>query len=138
MRFHLPTVSSFVSILVLNVSNALFQLILLPILINHSSAENMGAYFIALSYSVLAAIFVNFGTSQTAVVELRKADSEEEKTRILAETISLRILPLIFAIIITALLPIFFSNGLYFLLVLPIIAAEFINPQFFFNCVLPN
>ena len=131
MRFHLPTVSSFVSILVLNISNALFQLLLLPILINHSSAENMGAYFIALSYSVLAAIFVNFGTSQTAVVELRKADSEEEKTRILAETISLRILPLIFAIIITALLPIFFSNGLYFLLVLPIIAAEFINPQFF-------
>jgi hypothetical protein len=44
MRFHLPTVSSFVSILVLNISNALFQLLLLPILINHSSAENMGAY----------------------------------------------------------------------------------------------
>ena len=131
MRFHLPTVSSFVSILVLNVSNALFQLILLPILINHSSAQNMGAYFIALSYSVLAAIFVNFGTSQTAVVELRKAESEEEKTQILAETISLRILPFLFAIIITALLPMFFSNGLYFLLVLPIIAAEFINPQFF-------
>lgn len=131
MRFHLPTISSFVSMLVLNVSNALFQLLLIPILINHSSAENIGAYFIALSYSVLAAVFINFGTSQTAVVELRKAELEEDKTRILAETTALRILPLILAIIVTALLPMFFSHGLYFLLVLPILVAEFINPQFF-------
>ena len=131
MRFHLPTISSFVSMLVLNVSNALFQLLLIPILINHSTAENMGAYFIALSYSVLASVFINFGTSQTAVVELRKAESDEEKTRILAETAALRGLPLLLAIIVTALLPIFFSHGLYFLLVLPILVAEFINPQFF-------
>jgi O-antigen/teichoic acid export membrane protein len=117
--------------LVLNVSNALFQLVLIPILINHTAAENMGAYFIALSYSVLASVFINFGTSQTAVIELRKADSNEDKTRILAETAALRILPLLLAIIVTALLPIFFSHGLYFLLVLPILAAEFINPQFF-------
>ena len=117
--------------LVLNVSNALFQLLLIPILINHSPAENMGAYFIALSYSVLASIFINFGTSQTAVIELRKAESEENKTRILAETAALRLLPLLLAIIITALLPMFFAHGLYFLLVLPILLAEFINPQFF-------
>lgn len=117
--------------LVLNVSNALFQLLLIPILINHSAAENMGAYFIALSYSVLASIFINFGTSQTSVIELRKAESEEDKTRILAETAALRLLPLLLAIIMTALLPMFFARGLYFLLVLPILLAEFINPQFF-------
>jgi len=131
MRFHLPTISSFVSMLVLNVSNALFQLFLIPILINHTTAENMGAYFIALSYSVLASTFVNFGTSQTAVVELRKAATEEEKTRILADTSSLRLIPFLLSIFLTALLPMFFSHGLYFLLVLPILAAEFINPQFF-------
>ena len=131
MRFHLPTISSFVSMLVLNVSNALFQLLLIPILINHSAAENMGAYFIVLSYSVLASIFINFGTSQTAVIELRKAETEEDKTRILAETAALRLLPLLLAIIMTALLPMFFARGLYFLLVLPILLSEFINPQFF-------
>jgi O-antigen/teichoic acid export membrane protein len=117
--------------LVLNVSNALFQLVLIPILINHTAAENMGAYFIALSYSVLASVFINFGTSQTAVVELRKASNDEEKTRILAETASLRLIPFLLSIFVTALLPMFFSHGLYFLLVLPIRAAEFINPQFF-------
>lgn len=131
MRFHLPTISSFVSMLVLNVSNALFQLVLIPILINHTTPEKMGAYFIALSYSVLASIFVNFGTSQTAVVELRKASSDEEKTQILAETASLRLIPFLLSIFVTALLPMFFSHGLYFLLVLPILAAEFINPQLF-------
>ena len=112
MRFHLPTINSFVSMLVLNVSNALFQLFLIPILINHTTAENMGAYFIALSYSVLASTFVNFGTSQTAVVELRKASTEEEKTRILADTSSLRLIQFLLSIFLTALMPMFFSHVL--------------------------
>jgi hypothetical protein len=54
--------------LFLNLTNAAFQVPLIPILIDHPNCENLGGYFIALSYSALASILINFGTSQTTVV----------------------------------------------------------------------
>ena len=79
MKLHLPTINQFASLLVLNISNAIFQLLLIPILIHNSANEKLGSYFLALSFSVLASIFVNFGTSQTAVVDIKKAKNEKEK-----------------------------------------------------------
>jgi O-antigen/teichoic acid export membrane protein len=105
--------------------------LLIPVLINHTANDKLGSYFLALSFSVLASIFVNFGTSQTAVVEIKKAANENEKQTILAETLALRFFPLSLAIIISCVLPILLSNGIYYLLVLPIVLAEFINPQFY-------
>ena len=131
MKFHFPSINQFVSILALNVTNTLFQLLLIPVLINHTANDKLGSYFLALSFSVLASIFVNFGTSQTAVVEIKKAANENEKQTILAETLALRFFPLSLAIIISCVLPILLNNGIYYLLVLPIILAEFINPQFY-------
>ena len=131
MKFHFPSINQFVSILALNVTNTLFQLLLIPVLINHTANDKLGSYFLALSFSVLASIFVNFGTSQTAVVEIKKAANENERQTILAETLALRFLPLSLAIIISCVLPILLSNGIYYLLVLPIVLAEFINPQFY-------
>ncbi len=131
MKFQFPIINQFVSILALNVTNTLFQLILIPILINHTATNQLGPYFLALSFSVLASIFVNFGTSQTSVVEIKKAANENERHTILVETLALRFLPLCIGIIISCLLPILINNGIYYLLVLPIIIAEFINPQFY-------
>ena len=93
MKLHLPTINQFASLLVLNITNAAFQLLLIPILIHHTNNENLGAYFIALSYSVLVSILINCGTSQTAVVEIRKATTEQAQQKILAETIAVRTLP---------------------------------------------
>ena len=91
----------------------------------------MGGYFIALSFSVLACIFVNFGTSQTALIEIRKIKSEDEQQVILNETLALRLFPFLISVLISCLLPILLKNSFYFLLILPIIIAEFINPQFY-------
>ncbi len=131
MKLHIPTISQFASLLMLNISNAVFQLLLIPILIHNTATEKLGSYFLALSFSVLASILVNFGTSQTAVVEIRKANSEKEKKIILAETLSIRFIPLLLAIVVSCILPILTNNGIYYLLVLPIIIAECINPQFY-------
>ena len=131
MKLHIPTISQFASLLVLNISNAVFQLLLIPILIHNTATEKLGSYFLALSFSVLASILVNFGTSQTAVVEIRKANSEKEKQIILAETLALRFVPLLLAIVVSCILPILANNGIYYLLVLPMIVAECINPQFY-------
>ena len=131
MKLHLPTINQFASLLVLNISNAIFQLLLIPILIHNSANEKLGSYFLALSFSVLASIFVNFGTSQTAVVDIKKAKNEKEKQIILAETLSIRIITTLIPIIVSCILPFFVNNGIYYLLVLPFIISESINPQFY-------
>ena len=63
----------------LNISNAVFQLLVIPILIHYAGPIKLGVYFIALSFGVLASILVNFGSSQTAVVELQRAITDNEK-----------------------------------------------------------
>ena len=131
MKLHLPTINQFASLLVLNITNAIFQLLVIPILIHNTATEKLGGYFLALSFSVLASIFVNFGTSQTAVVAIRNATTEQERQTILAETLSLRFIPLLLAIIVSCTLPFLANHGIYYLLVLPMILAEFINPQFY-------
>ena len=78
----------------LNLSNAVFQLLVIPILIHFATPAKMGIYFIALSFGVLASILVNFGTSQTAVVELRRAKEQKEKVQINIETLAIRIYPM--------------------------------------------
>lgn len=130
-KIHFPTISQFAALLMLNVSNALFQLLVIPILIHYATPIKMGVYFIALSFGVLASIVVNFGTSQTAVVELRRVDREDEKAIIGAETLATRFYPLWIAVLITLMIAAFTDKGIYYLAILPMLFAEFINPQFY-------
>lgn len=130
-KIHFPTISQFAALLMLNVSNAVFQLLVIPILIHYATPIKLGVYFIALSFGVLASILVNFGTSQTAVVELRRANSENEKAIISAETLAIRFYPLWIAVIITLGIAAVSDKGMYYLAILPMLFAEFINPQFY-------
>jgi O-antigen/teichoic acid export membrane protein len=103
----------------------------IPILVHHINAENLGVYFLALSFGSLIAIFVNYGTMQTSMVEIKKAVTLEDKKKIIANTLAMRFIPLLIAIIIISALPIFIKNGVYYFMILPMILAEFINPQFY-------
>ena len=131
MKFHLPTFNQFVSLLILSVTNAVFQLMVIPILVHHINAEKLGVYFLALSFGSLLAILVNYGTMQTSVVAIKKVKNEIEKEQVIAETFAVRLIPLILAIIIICALPLFIKNGVYYFMILPMILAEFINPQFY-------
>lgn len=115
----------------LNISNAVFQLLVIPILIHYATPIKLGVYFIALSFGVLASILVNFGTSQTAVVELRRANTENEKAIISIETLATRFYPLLLAIAITLVVSGFAERGIFYLAIIPMLLAEFINPQFY-------
>ena len=115
----------------LNISNAVFQLLVIPILIHYASPIKMGVYFIALSFAVLASILVNFGSSQTAVVELQRVSTDDEKAMISAETLAVRFYPLWMAVLITLSIAAVSENGIYYLAILPMLFAEFINPQFY-------
>jgi O-antigen/teichoic acid export membrane protein len=130
-KIHFPTISQFAALLMLNISNAVFQLLVIPILIHYATPIKLGVYFIALSFGVLASILVNFGTAQTAVVELRRANSENEKAVISTETLAIRFYPLWIAVIITLCIAALTDKGIYYIAILPMLFAECINPQFY-------
>ena len=115
----------------LNISNAVFQLLVIPILIHYATPIKLGVYFIALSFGVLASILVNFGSSQTSVVELQRASTDNEKNIISAETLAVRFYPLWIAVIISLGVAAVSDNGIYYVAILPMLFAEFINPQFY-------
>jgi O-antigen/teichoic acid export membrane protein len=126
-----PTISQFAALLMLNISNAVFQLLVIPILIHYATPIKLGVYFIALSFGVLASILVNFGSSQTAVVELQRASTDNEKAMISAETLAVRFYPLWIAVCISLGVAAVSDNGIYYVAILPMLFAEFINPQFY-------
>ena len=130
-KLYFPTISQFAAILMLNISNAVFQLLVIPILIHYGTPIKLGVYFISLSFGVLASVLVNFGSSQIAVVELRKADNENEKAIISAETLAIRFYPLCIAALVTIGIAAINDNGFFYLAILPMLFAEFINPQFY-------
>ena len=131
MKLHLPTINQFMSLLIFSITNAVFQLIVIPILVHHINAEKLGSYFLALSFGSLIAILVNYGTMQTSMVEIRKALTMDEKIKVIADTIAVRFVPLLLAIVIICVLPFFVKNGIYYFMILPMVLAEFINPQFY-------
>jgi O-antigen/teichoic acid export membrane protein len=130
-KIHFPTISQFAALLMLNISNAVFQLLVIPILIHYATPIKLGVYFIALSFGGLASILVNFGTSQTAVVELRRANNEHDKAIISIETLAVRFYPLLFAVCISLGVAAVSNNGIYYIAILPMLFAEYINPQFY-------
>jgi O-antigen/teichoic acid export membrane protein len=130
-KIHFPTISQFAALLMLNISNAVFQLLVIPILIHYATPIKLGVYFIALSFGVLASILVNFGSSQTSVVELQRASTDNEKNIISAETLAVRFYPLWIAVIISLGVAAVSDNGIYYVAILPMLFAEFINPQFY-------
>jgi len=132
LKFNLPAIGQFTALLILNITNALFQLMVIPLLIHNTNTNLVGTYFLVLSFGVLASIFINFGTGQTAVVEVRQAhDNKQVYPQIAAQVFSLRFWALLIALLICTVLPFVVNNGWYYLCAIPLLLSEFINPQYF-------
>jgi O-antigen/teichoic acid export membrane protein len=132
LKFNLPAIGQFTALLILNITNALFQLMVIPLLVHNTSTVLVGTYFLVLSFGVLASIFINFGTGQTAVVEVRHAhDQPSLFAQIAAQVFSLRFLALCIALLVCFALPFMVNNGWYYLCAIPLLLAECINPQYF-------
>ena len=132
MKFNIPAIGQFTALLILNISNALFQLAVIPLLIHNADNSLVGSYFLVLSFGVLASIFINFGTGQTAVIEVRKAnDNKLAHAQIAVNTISLRFWGLLVALMVCGTLPFIVHNGWMYLCAIPLLFSELINPQYF-------
>jgi PST family polysaccharide transporter len=131
LKFNFPAIGQFTALLILNITNALFQLAVIPLLIHNTDNNLVGTYFLVLSFGVLASIFINFGTSQTAVVEIRKANDQQQYPQIAANIFNLRCWALFIAISIGIALPFLITNGWIYLCAIPLLISELINPQYF-------
>lgn len=131
MKLNIPAIGQFTALLILNITNALFQLMVIPLLVHNTSTNLLGTYFLVLSFGVLASIFINFGTGQTAVVEIRQVQSKEQYPTIAAQVLSLRFWAFLMALLVCSLLPFVVNNGIYYLCAIPLLLSEFINPQYF-------
>ena len=130
MKLNIPAIGQFTALLILNITNALFQLMVIPLLVHNTSTTLVGTYFLVLSFGVLASIFINFGTGQTAVVEIRQAQNKEQYPTIAAQVLSLRFWALLIALLVCSLLPFVVNNGFYYLCAIPLLLSELINPQY--------
>ena len=131
MKLNIPAIGQFTALLILNITNALFQLMVIPLLVHNTSTNLLGTYFLVLSFGVLASIFINFGTGQTAVVEIRQVQSKDQYPTIAAQVLSLRFWAFLMALLVCSLLPFVVNNGIYYLCAIPLLLSEFINPQYF-------
>jgi len=132
LKFNFPAIGQFTALLILNITNALFQLAVIPLLIHNTSNNVMGNYFLVLSFGVLASIFINFGTGQTAVVEIRHANEHKKAyAQIAAHVFTLRFLALIISLLVCCTLPLLVNNGWLYLCAIPLLISELINPQYF-------
>ena len=130
MKFNFPAIGQFTALLILNITNALFQLAVIPLLIHNTDNNLVGTYFLVLSFGVLASIFINFGTSQTAVVEIRKANAQQH-AQIAVNIFSLRFWALLITLLVCLALPFIIHNGWMYLCAIPLLISELINPQYF-------
>ena len=118
----------------MQLTNLISQLLILPILINHAEAIAVGAYFLVLSFSSLAGIFVNFGTNQATIIELQRASMDGDRNRlsnIYANAFAIRLLPMVLCIVIALILGLTHNFGHFFLLSIIFIIAEFLSPLFY-------
>ena len=118
----------------MQLTNLLAQLLLMAILINHADARAVGAYFLALSFASLAGILVNFGTNQATIIDLQRANMDNDRDRlksIYRHAFAIRLIPLFICFATALLLGFFHSLGSYFLLGSLIILAEFLSPLFY-------
>ena len=133
-RIPLTTVINFIHLSSIQVSNALLQLLLFPIIIRVVGLSEFGHVMVANSFAALIGIVINYGTNQSGIkdIALYKNDPENLSqkfyrifsTRLLLFLVSLTVLPILFWLRI--------PHFEYYLFALTLVIAEVINPIFFF------
>jgi O-antigen/teichoic acid export membrane protein len=133
-RIPLSTVINFFHLSSIQVSNALLQLLLFPIIIRVVGLPEFGHVMVANSYAALLGIVINYGTNQSGIkdIVLYKNDAAILSQKFY-RIFSTRLLLLLISCLA---LPILYWAGIphfqYFLFATTLIIAEVINPIFFF------
>lgn len=126
--------SNLANLSIIQLSNIFFMMLLFPVLTRLLGIEKFGEVMAANAFAGLAGGLVNYGTIQSSIKEVANAKNDSGAlSRIVFETLCIR---LIFFVLLAIIL--IFSNlilkdyYLLYLLTIPLLFAEVLNPMFLF------
>lgn len=130
------TIFSFIHLSIIQGTNVLLQLFLIPIILRKVGLAEFGLIMLASSYAALISILVNFGSNQTGVKDIALyKDSPGELSKTFYSIYYSRLVFLIVSLVLLYLISYFFlptNTLLHFVFAGLIIVSELFNPFFFF------
>lgn len=134
IKSNLPVLSNFFNLGFIQVSNAVIQVLLFPLIIHIVGLRSFGMVMVANYAALLAGQVVNYGTGLSGVkdVALHKANPA-----ILSKTVyTILFSRLLLAVVCLLTLPVLYFTHFYLgylLPAIPLLLAEIVNPLFFFT-----
>ena len=127
-------VANFLNLGGIQISNTLLLVLLIPIITRHVGLEKFGLIMFSSRFAQLAGTIVNYGTNQSGVRDVAAhSKSNDQLSRVFYNTLTIRFIVFVLVILLIAGLKLFHLTYYnYLLLSVPMIAAEVINPLFFF------
>lgn len=127
-------VANFLNLGGIQIANTLLLVLLIPIITRHVGLEKFGLIMFSSRFAQLAGTIVNYGTNQSSVRDIAThAKSGNQLSRVFYNTLTIRFIVFAPVILLVAGLKLFQLTYYYYLLMaVPMIAAEVINPLFFF------
>lgn len=130
----IPIISNFTHLSMIQVSNAIMQLLLFPIIIRVVGMEAFGKVSVAFAYASTMGILVNYGTSLSTIKDIASATNHHQRSVVYTETLLLRIVVVIIPCICLFLTPLLKNDyTVLFLFATPVILAEVFNPLSFYT-----
>lgn len=126
--------SNFINLSFIQVSNALLQIFLFPVVLHIVGVTHFGFVLVANSFAGLMSIYINYGTNQSGIKDITlNRENRKEKSVIFFSIIYAR-LALFFTVVVLLALMYYLniSNNIYYVFASAIIFSEVLNPLFFF------
>ncbi|WP_423147438.1 oligosaccharide flippase family protein [Rubrolithibacter danxiaensis] len=126
--------SNFLNLSTIQLSNALLLIIIYPVLTRIVGLEVFGLTMVANTFAGLVGIIVNYGTNQSGIIDITSNKTNKpELSKAFFNVLAVRLaLFAAFLIIFIAAGFLEISNYSFYILSIPLIIAEVINPLFFF------
>ena len=134
LKPHQILIKNFAHLGFIQITNSLLQILIFPFILRVVGIEEFGKVMVANSFAWLLTIIVSYGSGQTGINDIATSTNDPQKLshHILVIIQSRLLLFFILMILLTGWYLFFSHNALYFLLAMPIVLGEALNPLFYF------
>lgn len=128
------TILNFFHLGSIQISNAVLQILLFPVIIRMTGLPAFGHVMVANAFAGLLGIFINYGTNQSGIKDIALSrDNPAALAQKFYPVFFIRLLLFILCLAILPLVKIYATtNFLFIIYAVPLVLAEVLNPIFFF------
>jgi O-antigen/teichoic acid export membrane protein len=134
LKPHQLLIKNFAHLGFIQITNSLLQILIFPFILRVVGIEEFGKVMVANSFAWLLTILVNYGSSQTGINDIATNTNNPQQLsfhmRVILQSRFMLFLVLLSLIFVWYFL--FSHSALYFLLAMPIVFGEALNPLFYF------